>query len=1343
VGAAPLDIFSPEKKAKRKARRIALRTPGSALYAKEAAKRSGRIKPPKKYDDIGGGYKGVPDPTMKGDNWLETVGEATGLTGAGRAIRDRAKRVSEIDSTTDAVKVVMNPLDGVKTEDAVDLAVTAATVTGAGAIARAARLATKARVERIGKIARDNAPKGPRAKRTKSKQGPVRIIPRGKAIPKSTSREVVRRGKPRKARRVSPGPKPKQLPPGPSTAVVKSTGKPRKGIKGKVRDHPILSTGAVLAAADQSGVDLPVVNEVGALAEGHARAVIENPVKTAKTTGRAIPGILTGVAAPVAAAAQSYGRALSTAADKAGAPTKSYSAKEIASPTVETVKEQWEGTKQMAKPLLSGDADKVQEAVENDLGLILAIPGPKIVSAARGSKVYKKGRSKVREGVKAKRDARDARDARTKSRADQKVRHRSKDRDMGGEEYILRRTGQKIENRRSRVETSREVARGKAEAQKAADIENRRIKGGLQSVSVPKGKSKKDYRRSAADSVAFVAQYGIPRDRAAAMDAINKAEADIAPRDRSKDPKGKPADKTDHDAIKFLRENPEVLGDKGFRSAVDTYKAAARDIETSDVKKYRAVGSSQGVKSPEARMAEGVRIEGKLYRTKPAKPDVLERRAAKVRQLRKEAKQHRKDSQRHEPGSPEFYVAVAREAKAKEKADEIAENLRIHNLVVKKARKDFVEESKGVVRERGLEEPAYVKDWQTKEHTSGYEQRSLNRMVSAHHASEDKIRKAGKAERDIESVLANSVATPRNKRIMHRVMKQFVAREKIKVNTPKGAKSYLPGNEIWRAIKDGEIDAKNVVAMDAQHFRSAVMDGFSDGAPLVRDLKNEIRERTLDPGKKYIVVNRSAGKELDAQIRGMDGIVSKANRGTSRVILGYNPSWAAAQFLAEGIPAGVAIGANPMRYARVAKAQREMAKADTNTRASVDSLTGQTAGIQTIPKSGWDYRAGKSDKGIDLTPGSRSRAEAARWAKGNGLSDFDRLKGGGIRKAVLAAKVDKEINGMLRGFGGVIKIEDSLRKSLKGKPLAEQVGILSKHPKAARQLEGYLDDVMGNWRAVTHLEKKMGAPAVAFYPYVRYALKSGFWGFPKQHPIKSTMLAFLSQVNAEQLEQIAGGKPVDWIDYAFPVTWADGKPQVLPAGARIAPPLNAAVEAIGSGNINRIIGGLNPAAGPLIQAATGTDPFTGEQISADPTDKVLLALAAMVSMFAPARWADDGIGQDGMQVGPVKVPAPITSYKPRRTYPSDDNPRGVIRGGRSATSDAFRATDPNRLQRGMFNVLAPQAGEDYRDRVDLQRDLEKGIYPESATSTTEDKQWWEDSEPTSSKKQKKKQWWQE
>ena len=1094
-----------------------------------------------------------------------------------------------------------------------------------------------------------------------------------------------------------------------------------------LRRSPAVATGAYVVAADEAGLDNPIIDQVATDVRGTAKAFSpDNIGTTLDTTARSVPGFITGIAKPVVAGGRSVGRAAETNLARFGVPgMDEFTTEEVLSPVVDTTKQSVKETGRMLKPFVSGSEEEVTKAVRDEIGAAPIVFTPRVLGGIR--KASKPATRALRDKKKASRDRKDdEREARGEARTP-----RVEDSIDGGE-YVIPKLGNVIENRRRRVEWSRQTSRAKAATLALTREELRPIQRDLRKIKAPKGRDTRTYRQQAADALSTVIAYGIPRNYEAAMARIARAEAKIGnPNRREMDSTAV----TDRDNFAFLRDNPELFDDPAFWNAADKLRAAQDKVTTSEVKRYLTIGVDYGLKTPEERLEAGISIGGRVIREKDMSEDLFDRKAQQVKQLRREQRRLAK------AGDPDGSLA------AKTKADKLAKQLRDYNLAAKEARRQFVEESKAIVEREGLETPAYIKSEQGSRASleAAPANPAFNRMAFRTFKDSDSRRQAGTADRSFDALVRSSVYAPRAKRAIHQLVTNFALREAVPVRVGNRTKRYLTSQEIQRAILDGQLDPTQMAVFHSQHFRRGIQDknahdigffaelsksskeaggsragGRVESFEALNALDNEIKGRLLDKGHKYIVVRREAAREMESQFGRKDNPLLQANRIGSRILLGYNPAWAAAQLLAEGLPAAVAIGANPARWNRIIQSRRKEYEAlSPEDRAAVDALAGQSAGTTPVPVPGFESK-GSSLPVSTRTTGDRVKNPSAALAensnpltrrdrtseflrsvvRGDALGKFDRLKGGGIRKLVVAAQVDREFNSFMGGLARVLDLDDKMRTELGAMTLAQKQAAIARNPRLARQMENYLDDVMGNWRAISRLENGP-ASLTAFYPFVRYSIKTAFWGFPKRHPMKTAMLYFFAQMNANELERYLDGEQADWLNYAYPVIYVDGKPEVAPSATRFAPALSAVIEAVGTDNISRIGSALNPVVGGVLQGALGIDTFTGEKVAESWDEHLLLTLAAFTSMVGPIRIADTFLNEDGDK---RYLPS---GFRPRRTW---DRPDPTTIGGKTDTSKALRDLDPNKDWRTAINILGTVPLDDFRKQREIINNLEAGEF---------------------------------
>lgn len=1223
----------------------------------------------------------------KGDDLgsvLETLKDAykaierdqPGAETARNFVKDEAKNLADV--AKDSLKPRVKGSTGVKVPNEKELSaglLLASTAGGASAgekaLSRTAKAASDASwAKTAAKRAAQEVRAAPKRKVAKVKSAPKRTAKAVKDAPKNV------KAAPRKAKK--------------AVATKEGRRAAAKGTGRKVATHPVRSFAGAGVLANQANMDIPGLKQAGAFVEGTVSA---DPIKSAKTTARAVPGIVTGPAALLGSAASSV----------ASGSTK---------PLEEEFSKQWQGMvgandpntiqneEGVLRKLFSGDPKKVKRATEDEVGYSFVVPLP-AASKLRKTAVYKGARGKVRAVVDRPRARKrgkvreEIRQAKLENRVvprklAKKGRKQAVIDSRTGDAYILPGLGRKIENRRGRIDTSRELARVKSSAESEARRAQKRTISEIRKSPLSKGE------HNVGDVLATVAQYGISRKRDKALRQLDDLERSIR-KDVNPDsiPTGIVNDLAN---IRWIRENADAFfKDKHFWRAVDEYKARAKEISTSKRKENLAVGDVYGVKRPEERMAEaGVKPYKQL--------ETIERKRAELREVRQDAKRLQAAAAKASPEERALAQKIATEMQARAKV--LERDMKTYRKAERVSKKEYNRDVQAVRQREGLEPSAYVRDVRPRSEGETLPAYYQGKPSSRPHMADiEQARRGVEVDRSFDTLIDQSVGAPRLRDHYHAATTNFVERNAKDFN----GQRYITSEQFARAVERGEVDPSQFALMPAQQFKRAVLDphktdSFTD--ELNASLRGEIQGKANQPGNKYAVVPKEALREFIHQFEpptGVDKALGPANRFFTRAILGYSPGWAAAQVIAEGIPTAISVGTNPARWARVAKyLAREERRLSRKDKAVIDGTVGESPGVTPQPKTqltaATHANASRFFRLANRNPVGRGLLKAG---KGEVLGGFDRWKGGKYRKAVAAAKVDREINGFYRSLSELMKGQRRISEALKGKPLKAQMEYIAKHPAEAAKLEGYLDNVMGNWRAMTRLEAKF-APAIVFYPFVRYSLRWTFWTFPKEHPVKAQILYFLAQQNSNELEKLLGGPPVNPIDYTFPVyTNAKGQNEVMPGGQRFAPGMNALTTAIGKGRIETTISGLNPALGLAVTAGTGIDPFTGEKVASSFVDNGLLALNQLLSMPAPLR-------------APIPEGVPVVGGSSIR----DTAMQALGKEPPSDIAKAFRGMDPNREARSFFNPLAPQSAERYRDSVTLSKSLEEsGWEPELGEDT--------------------------
>lgn len=907
----------------------------------------------------------------------------------------------------------------------------------------------------------------------------------------------------------------------------------------------------------------------GALPEGIYNAVVHHPGDVAGTTARAIPGLVT---APIGMAANLGLTGYRAATTATG--LKHYSGKEILAPTESVAKQTYDFGKGMVDTYASGNEKRIEDATRHTYGLtpllIAGIPGAKALHGKERGAITEPeaglGKVKVRVGEGA--DAREI---------------------------------APVKNRRIRRQVSRDTAR----AQRKGEAEAHAAAKPLLKLARKLPGAHKTFRRAKGigpeDTVKVVAEEGI---RTPAH--VDKALARHAP--------GTPA----HDALTYLKDHPELLKNKHYGKLLYKFRQQAREIETSVAKKHSAQALTYGVKTPAQRYEE---IARKEYQAG------LDTKAQELAAEVKHGEQHGAApglSLTEKEVAKRLNLKRAHLARAQKRAGEGFDALpdaqkkalitRAETQNHAQVLKQFETDMRKVQQEHGLAEGAYTADVNAgrRDNSLKSEPPYPKRMAQKQHKSEDILRKGGTADQSFGTLLQRSVISPRLRRAAHENTHRFVEENAIPVHVPgpNGVRTtrYLTSEEIRRAVEEGQLDPAKHAIFDAQHFRQAVLDPTKPEvipekfrAPLSHDILTREAEAKgglkLSKGKKYIVADKAAIDEFAKQHTPTHvPVLGKLQRASSAAILGFSPTWLLAQPLAEGAQALASVG--PVNIARGLSAYRKLSDAE---KRKFDAQIGTTSGIGSIQEAamslGGDLSSARTRVGKALERSAPGRVVHGLLT-GKYAANIDRTKGNAIRRAVAAGHVSREYNGFTSALNNLLKKQDEIAGTLKGKPLDQQLRYFADHQPAARKLESYVDDVMGNWTALTRNEKAASA-LVIFYPFVRMSLEWTFHTFPARHPLKAAILNFLAQENADQIHKMLHGDPSYFTQWASAPIYAGrgknlGKPTGILPLQRIAPGSNALIEAAGTGNGPRdLLHVANPVVASTIAALGGYNPSSG------------------------------------------------------------------------------------------------------------------------------------------------------
>jgi len=544
--------------------------------------------------------------------------------------------------------------------------------------------------------------------------------------------------------------------------------------------------------------------------------------------------------------------------------------------------------------------------------------------------------------------------------------------------------------------------------------------------------------------------------------------------------------------------------------------------------------------------------------------------------------------------------------------------------------KEFTDEVEGRLLAEGMELPEYISTARAKEApAAGATGAPVVNIPGKSKFKKGTAEKMGIVEEGLGPSLRRSVSQPVSRRESYKALINFLDHNELRI----GKKSEFTSGEARKLFDDPNsgIDRSNYVLVPRQLYKRAV-DTFSpeDAAATLKVVLDDTDSQFSS--RQYKIVRRHASEEFLNQMTNtlVSPAITKANQLTSALILGTSPAWAAMQVLAEYGQAAIAQPRllNPKFVRKALKAYHDMDKRE---RLAFESWTGVTT--RTIDSA--------DELKLNLETGDIEAMGEAHKVM-TSLMRFDKWKGGRIRTLTAAAKIDKDLNGRAarfeRGIFGMNKEMGAALKAMEGKPLHEQLNWVAEHPKLAQKYQGYLDDVMGNWSALTKNER-VAAQVMIFYPFMRMSLRWALYSFPKQHPIKAAIGLYLGQQNANELTKLLHGDPSFFKWGQVPLNLGDGETKVIDF-SRIAPASNALLEGLGGTDNPSLVSGLRviqPTVAAAVTAVTGVDQFTGEK---EP-EGFLNGVASLLTLPAPVRVADELVtpkGQKRSEEGAGKLP---------------------------------------------------------------------------------------------------------
>lgn len=564
---------------------------------------------------------------------------------------------------------------------------------------------------------------------------------------------------------------------------------------------------------------------------------------------------------------------------------------------------------------------------------------------------------------------------------------------------------------------------------------------------------------------------------------------------------------------------------------------------------------------------------------------------------------------------------------------------------------------------RGWDEPAYVR--QIDASKTGEPNALLDfpggRIPPREHMKRGVLEREGRvaesAARLVDNIFRTRVALE-----LSRYVDDFV-RRRAKLNG-----DLVTGDEARAMHMAGQL-ADSDVLLPLQEFKRHVEANPGKALGEITDsLERNVREAEYEPGKKYVVVDKTALKEFREQLspssKGIRGM-RHLTRAQSLLLLGTSPTWFEFQLAATPL----VMAADNLNLRPYFKAFREHRRMSDMEKADQLAVFGGVSaespgGIENhsiVGPSTSPTRIHGAIQRARRTPAGRLIERAAKFAglpEGGPLIKGNKHYESYLRRIFALAKMDRVQNPSLyrktaEKFGVSFKYAADAQAHLRGKSLAEIRKWYRENPDFEARLAESVSDGIGDWSAMTARERNLSA-FIAFYPFMRFSLRWTFQTFPKNHPIKAVIALNLAQSNAQELERLLGGRPGFFGDWgtvlshtgegpaagqsALTTEGAGATPnnpgQVNITGAeginlaRIAPASNAIIEAFGgAGNrplFQTVASPLMPAINIVGSAAVGQDDFTGEPLEdASWGGRIVAGLEGLAGLAGPLRTAID------------------------------------------------------------------------------------------------------------------------
>jgi hypothetical protein len=495
--------------------------------------------------------------------------------------------------------------------------------------------------------------------------------------------------------------------------------------------------------------------------------------------------------------------------------------------------------------------------------------------------------------------------------------------------------------------------------------------------------------------------------------------------------------------------------------------------------------------------------------------------------------------------------------------------------------------------------------------------------------STGRLLRQGLVDRRWEVLVAESVARPLRVDEHNRLIRMWTEDEQLEVG---GKRVFTSQRDVNAAVRqfgqEGRRTKKGRSTSQVVPVRvSEIERAFDESSD--RDLLSAVRdaadpEQPAKPGDRWIIVDREAHKELAYQLDNAQHkweFALNLNRAQAYAVLGTSPGWLLSQ-----VPATLVAPmlTHPVQFMR---GVRRYHTAPEDLKVAYASMADAPHGLgMAATESVHGLRRGMVEMEYEAVRAmSRSMMRRNLGQVPQIIRNLERNYTIFVRKSAAAGAADLEFRRARGSFYRAtaklsrdsVRLYDEMHEALRAMrdlDLDDQRRYMVNHPEVAKRIHGYMDEILGNWRAISSRER-YAAVLGFFYPFLRWSLRFTWRHFPNRHPVKATILSYLGTAHVAELQRLLGVYP-DWLTTMMSaVLYSGDRPSEgkLVNFARFSPGGNALVEAGIQGFDMRSLRLAQPIFGAVAEGLYGYDTQRERPVLTD--DSMVNLYTGQISYF--------------------------------------------------------------------------------------------------------------------------------